>query len=113
MNKKTLIACIVLLVILLAGIATAVGFLYSGSGKDVSDPAGRTDVRQRYPLLGAVPSDAAMLLCFSNMEDGVRLLSDSTKIFGALVEGASKRGFHSFVERLVSGRFHYHLRFSF
>ena len=106
MNKKTLIACIVLLVILLAGIATAVGFLYSGSGKDVSDPAGRTDVRQRYPLLGAVPSDAAMLLCFSNMEDGVRLLSDSTKIFGALVEGASKRGFHSFVERLVSGRFH-------
>ncbi len=35
MNKKTLIACIVLLVILLAGIATAVGFLYSGSGKEV------------------------------------------------------------------------------
>lgn len=105
MNKKTLIACIVLLVILLAGIATAVGFLYSGTGKEVSDPVGRTDVRQRYPLLGAVPSDAAMLLCFSNMEDGVRLMSDSTKVFGALVEGSSKRGFHSFVERLVSGRF--------
>ncbi|MBR1405440.1 MAG: hypothetical protein IJ578_00700 [Bacteroidales bacterium] len=105
MNKKTLIACIVLLVLLLAGIATAVVFLYSGSGSNAEKPAPRASAQQQYPLLGAVPSDAAMLMCFSNMEDGVRLFSDTTKIFGTLVEGAAKRGFRPFIDRLVSGRF--------
>lgn len=106
MNKKTLIACIVLLILLLAGIATAVGFLYSGWGSETAQPAGRLSAQQRYPLLGAVPSDAAMLLYFNGMEDGVRLFSDSTKVFGTLVEGAAKRGFRPFIDRLVSGRFH-------
>ena len=94
MNKKTLIACIVLLILLVAGIATSVGLLYSGSGSGrTNTPDGHLSAQQRYPLLGAVPSDAAMLLYFNSMDDGVRLFSDTTKVFGTLVEGAAKRGF--------------------
>ena len=104
MNKKTLIACIVLLAILLAGIATAVGFLYSGSGGGAGDSAGRTQVQNRYPLLRAVPSDATMLLCSGNLEDGLKLLTDSTKVFGSLFDGSAKRGFRVFVDRLVADR---------
>ena len=106
MNKKTLIACIVLLILLVAGIATSVGLLYSGSGSGrTNTPDGHLSAQQRYPLLGAVPSDAAMLLYFNSMDDGVRLFSDTTKVFGTLVEGAAKRGFRPFLDRLVSGRF--------
>lgn len=101
MNKKAIISCIVLLVLLLGGIAAAVGFLYSSPKNTAPRPVDRSVVEARYPLFRAVPSDAAMLLRFSDMEDGLRLLTDSTKIFGSLVTESGKRGFDHFVARVV------------
>ena len=100
MNKKTLIACLILLAVLVAGIALAVGFLYSGTKSDPSEPVDRSLVEDRNPLLSAVPSDAAILLTFKNMEDGLHLLQDSTKVFGEMVAGTGKRGFNRFVDRI-------------
>lgn len=102
MSKKALITCIVLLCILLGGIAAAVGLLYSSpeTGGSVR-PADRSVVEARYPLFGAVPSDAAAVLHVSDMEDGLRLLTDSTRIFGSLVTESGKRGFDYFVYRLA------------
>ena len=104
MNKRTLIACIALLVVLLAGIAVAVSFLYRGSGSVRADSVVQVNARERYPLLSAVPSDAAMVLCAGNMEDGFKLLTDSTKVFGTLFDGAVRRGFRPFVDRVVAAR---------
>lgn len=101
MNRKALIACIILLVLLLGGIAAAVGFLYSPVKTTAVQPVDRSVIEARYPLFRAVPSDAAMLLRFSDMDDGLHLLTDSTKIFGSLVTDAGKRGFDQFVSRLV------------
>ena len=104
MNKRVLITFIVLLCILLGGIVAAVGLLYSSGKKPAVQPVDRSVVEARYPLYGAVPSDAAMLLHFSDMEDGLRLLTDSTKVFGALVMESGKRGFDHFVSRVAGLR---------
>ena len=69
MSKKSLILCIVAAVLLLAGIGVALAFLYSGSGapKKVAPPV-------RSALLSAVPSDAAAVICFSDLQTGAELL---------------------------------------
>ena len=101
MNKKALMACLALLFVLLGGIATAVAFLYSSGKSAPVRPVDRSVVEARYPLFSAIPSDAAMLLRFSDMEDGLRLMTDSTKIFGSLVAEPGKRGFDHFVNRVA------------
>ena len=69
MSKKSLILCIVAAVLLLAGIGVALAFLYSGSGapKKVAPPV-------RSALLSAVPSDAAAVICSSDLQTGAELL---------------------------------------
>ena len=69
MSKKSLILCIVAAVLLLAGIGVALAFLYSGTGatKKVAPPV-------RSALLAAVPSDAAAVICFSDLKTGAELL---------------------------------------
>ena len=100
MSKKTIIACLALLCILSGGIAAAVCFLYAPGRKSPGVQVDRTVVEARHPLFGAVPSDAAMLLRFSDMEDGLLLMTDSTKVVGCLATGSGKRGFDRFVSRL-------------
>ena len=69
MSKKSLILCIIAAVVLLAGIGVALAFLYSGTGtsKTQAPPA-------RSALLAAVPSDAAAVICFSDLKTGAELL---------------------------------------
>lgn len=68
MNKKTLVLCLSILAVMFAGLAVAVGFLYSGTGTGRSDSSQVAD-ESRYLLLRAVPSDAVAVFCFSDMED--------------------------------------------
>ena len=100
MNKRAVIFCTILLAVLLVGIATAVGFLYSGLRTEPVGSADRSAIEARYPLLKAVPSDASILLRFNDLANGLDLLTDSTKILGALVSESGKRGLQPFVNRL-------------
>ncbi|MBQ3881500.1 MAG: hypothetical protein II730_03290, partial [Bacteroidales bacterium] len=94
MNRKTLIICIVALVVL-AGLAVAgISALYrDDSGKNTDTGVAISD----YSLLPAVPSDAAMLLCTSTLSESVALLTDTTKVFGAFLTDSGKRGFSDFI----------------
>ena len=94
MNRKTLIICIVALVVL-AGLAVAgISALYrDDSGKNTDTGVAISD----YSLLPAVPSDAAMLLCTSSLSESVALLTDTTKVFGAFLTDSGKRGFSDFI----------------
>ena len=69
MSKKSLILCIVAAVLLLAGIGVALAFLYSGT-----DAQKTPSVPARSALLAAVPSDAAAVICFSDLKTGAELL---------------------------------------
>ena len=71
MNKKTLIilACIALALIM--AIAGAVYALYSGAGSGSSDKKLKAD----YALLAAIPSDAAAVMTFHDLDKGMPVLS--------------------------------------
>ena len=101
MNKKTLITLIVVAALFLLGIVAGVVFLYKGyPGRGASPTAGRVNVDGQFPLLRAVPSDAAAILCMGSVKDGAALLIDGTKAFSALVMDGRKDSCATFVRRL-------------
>lgn len=68
MNRKTLIFCLVLLAVMVLGVGVAVAVLYSGDGSG----GRKEDVvpdQARYKLLSAVPADAVLVACFSDVKD--------------------------------------------
>ena len=81
MNKKTIIACIAALAVLAAAVAAAVFFLYSGTD-DTKAAAIASD--SRTGLLAAVPSDAVMVVEFSDLKTACSLLADSAGCFSYL-----------------------------
>ena len=85
MNKKSLIICICLSLLLLAAIGLGVWKLYSGQP---ASSAPQAETVSHAALLQAVPADAALVFCFQNARSGVTLLSDRTKLFRSLA-GAS------------------------
>ena len=74
MNKKLTVISVAALALMLAGIAWAVVRLYSGE-KPTQVPE-----RTEYPLLRAVPADAAAVFCFDGSAKARRILSDSTGV---------------------------------
>ena len=83
MNRKTLTILIAAAVVLIGGIALAVAKLYSetGTGSGTADSA---RFLEDHPLLKAVPSDAAVVMCFKNFGHACELLGDSLAVFGEL-----------------------------
>lgn len=101
MNKKTLITLIVVAALFLLGIVAGVVFLYKGDpGRGASPTSGKVNVDGQFPLLRAVPSDAAAILCMGSVKDGAALLIDGTKAFSAMVMDGRKDSCATFVRRL-------------
>jgi len=101
MNRKTLILCIAALALLTALVAVAVANLFSGKDSQTPEPVAvqKEDVTG-YPLLEAVPSDAAMLFCSASLKDAVSVLTDSTHAVGSLFRGTGNSRFPEFLARL-------------
>lgn len=99
MNKKTLISLIVTAVVLLGGIAAGVVFLYKGQ----EGPAVSQESAYRYPLLQAIPSDAAAVLCLDQMRSGSALMTDGTKLFSSLVYDSKSDSYGRFFKALNAG----------
>lgn len=102
MNKKTLVIYIAVAVILLAGIATGVAFLYK-PGDSGHKTLSKAEIASSFPLLQAVPSDAAAIICSDNLKEGVSLFTDGTKAFDALVSDGKGEACTSFFRSLASG----------
>lgn len=62
MNRKSLIACLAVLAAMAVGVAIAVAVLYY-------DPDRQPPVEARYELLQAIPSNAVVVGCLSNVSD--------------------------------------------
>lgn len=97
MDKKTWILCLSALAAFLLLTVSGVAFLYRGDGgpgsgraADVSDEAAVKSAQASYPLLGAVPSDAALVMAFDDLRAAREILADSTKVFGALSSGMDR-----------------------
>ena len=79
MNRKGTIIAIVAIALMLAGIAWAVTRLYRDEAP--AQKAANTE----YPLLKAVPADAAAVFCFDGTAKARRVLADSTGILRAFL----------------------------
>ena len=71
MNRKGTIIAIVAIALMLAGIAWAVSRLYR------DDKPRQASVNTEYPLLRAVPADAAAVFCFDGTSTAQRAIADS------------------------------------
>lgn len=65
MSRKSLILCLAVLLVMISGIGIAVSFLYSDFGSEIRKESDVLREDSRYSLLSAVPSDAALVGCFS------------------------------------------------
>ena len=83
MSKKSLIICICIALLLLAGICFGVFKLYSDKPAAVEP----VEAVSHSALLKAVPADAAVVFCFQNAKSGVTALDDRTKLFRSLPGG--------------------------
>lgn len=98
MNKKILIISITAAAILVVGIIIGIISLYSnGSGKNSQKSAGS------YPLLQAVPSDAALVMHFKSLDKALDIMADSTMAFKG-IGGAGKENFDKFISILARNR---------
>jgi hypothetical protein len=103
MNRKTLIILITAIVILVAGIAVAVVKLFSSPSDDRSS-SDEASVASEYELLSAVPADAASILYTGKLEDALSMVTDTTKVFGALFCGTgTSSSFFSFADSASRG----------
>lgn len=89
MNKKAIYIAAAVVVVLVALIVLGISMLYSDKGS-APKPAGdaRKTAVSEYPLLQAVPSDAALVAAFPDFLEAVELMEDSTKVFGHVVAGS-------------------------
>jgi hypothetical protein len=99
MSRKSLIICLVVLVLMVAGVGVAVALLYSGSGQTKAEALQVPD-ENRYLLLPAVPSDAAAVFCFGDVED-VELGAFSRQILDAAGDARAIVSFHHSGKALV------------
>ena len=79
MNKRLTIIAIVAIALMLAGIAWAVIRLYG------SDAPKQQAADTEYPLLRAVPADAAAVFCFDGTDKARAALADSTGVLRAFL----------------------------
>lgn len=100
MNKKTLVIYIAVAVLLLAGIGLAVSFLYRG---DAAGPrqVSMTEASEAFPLLQAVPSDAAAIFCSGSLKDGAALFTDGTKVFNFLIQDGKRDAYGTFFKSVL------------
>ena len=98
MNRKTLVTYILVAAILISGIVAGVYFLYGRK----SSLGNRTPVSESFTLLGAVPSDAAVLLCCEDLGRSSAELSDSTSLLRLLVSDGKKDPFCNYLARISS-----------
>ena len=99
MNKNSLIISLILLAILLAGIAFGVTSLYSNGNKS-SKPKQTSGTTEISKLLPAVPSDAAMIYCFKELDNGIDLLTDSSNVFESIISGSTNENFINFIYKI-------------
>ncbi len=84
MSRKALITAIVSAVILIGLIAAAIACLYSGEGKSSTAAAPARFIEEN-ELVKAVPSDAAIVLCFKDFGRACEYVCDSSTVFSQLL----------------------------
>ena len=101
MNYRGLILSLIALVAVVTGIFFAVRGLHHRD-EPVTEPVALTVEDSHFPLLTAVPSDAAVILSMDGGRSAVRHLTDSASVLAELVSGGKEGIPRSFVKEVAS-----------
>lgn len=103
MNKKTIFILASVSAVLLLLIGAAVYVLYSGIEPEESSCA---PTPSHSVLLRAVPSDAAAVLCFSDIRKGTLFLTDPSGMFSPVFSRTRSRSFLNFLSGISAAGIH-------
>jgi hypothetical protein len=107
MSRKSLILCLAVLAIMILGVGVAVVFLYSGTSDGKARSGDSVPDQERYLLLPAVPADAVLVACMSDVEDACAGVLSGFPFPAALADTISKGGFRSLASSGMAVSMHY------
>lgn len=100
MNKKGIITYLIILLFFIGIVFIAVFFLYSENTKQEEKQDFKTEAIKNFELLPAVPSDAVALMSFESFDESLKILTDTTKLFGNIITDTSEPRFKDFTNEL-------------
>lgn len=107
MSRKSLIFCLAVLAVMILGTGVAVAVLYSGMDNGNSRKSEEVPDQERYMLLPAVPADAAVAACFSDVEEAMGGLLSGFDFPAALADSIAAGHFKSIASSRMAVSMHY------
>lgn len=107
MSRKSLIICLAVLASMILGVGIAVAFLYSGTGGGHARKGNSVPDQERYLLLPAVPADAVLVACLSDVEDASDVLLSGFSFPSALADSISAGAFRDVASSSMAVSLHY------
>ena len=107
MSRKAIIICLAVLAVMTLGVGVAVAVLYSGVDSTQTRKGNVVSDQERYLLLPAVPADAVLVACLSDVEDAVNGPLRGFKFTDALAAELESGSLHSFSSASMVVSLHY------
>ena len=107
MSRKSIIICLAVLAVMIVGVGVAVAMLYSDVDSTQTRKGNFVPDQERYLLLPAVPADAALVACLSDLEDAVNGPLRGFRFPDALAAELAAGSFPSFSSAGVAVSLHY------
>lgn len=107
MSRKSLIICLAVLAAMILGVGVAVAVLYSDSDKTKTERRSAVPDQERYMLLPAIPADAVLVACMSDMKDLSSSAFSGFPFTAALADSVSSGGFRSIVSSRIAMSMHF------
>ena len=107
MSRRSIIICLAILAVMILGVGVAVAVLYSGVDSTQTRKGNVVSDQERYLLLPAVPADAVLVACLSDVEDAVNGPLRGFKFTDALAAELESGSLHSFSSASMVVSLHY------
>ena len=108
MSRRSLIICLAVLAVMILGVGVAVAFLYSGTGDGGQTRKGNSvPDQERYLLLPAVPADAVLVACVSDVEDAAASILSGFPFTSALSDSLSAGRFDDVASASMTVSLHF------
>lgn len=107
MSRKSLIICLAVLAVMILGVGVAVAFLYSGTGGGQTHKGNAVPDQERYLLLPAVPADAVVVACLSDVKDASGTLLSGFSFPSALSDSLAAGRFKDVASASMTVSLHY------
>ena len=107
MSRRSIIICLAVLAVMIVGVGVAVAVLYSGVDSAQTRKGSFVPDQERYLLLPAVPADAALVACLSDVEDAVNGPLRGFRFPDALAAELAAGSFPSFSSASMVVSLHY------